>query len=264
MITTKTVQQIVVNTNIKHYLSLGYMVKVNDKIEIPVEHLPKKSRCIIEVRCDLCNKELSMRYETYNNYFNNQNYYCCIKCKTKKTINTNLERHGVEFVSQKQEFKDKQKETNMKIYGVESVMQNKKFIEKMKKTNLNKYGAEHVSQLDDIQLKCKSTRIKNGFQVSDELKKESDLYRLLVDKVTRHNKKQLFDNWNGYDYYDGEYIKNNFKLKHTNKNYPSIDHKISLYYGFNNNIDANIIGGIENLCITKRTLNSKKNIKCNL
>ena len=53
-------------------------------------------------------------------------------------------------------------------------------------------------------------------------------------------------------------ILNNFKLDHNDPNYPTIDHKISVYYGFKNSIDPNIIGSIDNLCITKRSINSSK------
>lgn len=41
-------------------------------------------------------------------------------------------------------------------------------------------------------------------------------------------------------------------------NYPTIDHKISVYYGFINNISPEEIGDISNLCITKRWINSTK------
>jgi len=43
--------------------------------------------------------------------------------------------------------------------------------------------------------------------------------------------------------------------------YRTIDHKISIYYGYMNKIDADIISSIENLCITKRFINSKKSAK---
>ena len=39
--------------------------------------------------------------------------------------------------------------------------------------------------------------------------------------------------------------------------YPSIDHKISVYYGY---INCDEIGGIYNLCICSRYINNKKGI----
>ena len=60
------------------------------------------------------------------------------------------------------------------------------------------------------------------------------------------------------DYYDGEYIQEYFELEHNDKRYPTIDHKISVYYGFVNKIEASVIGSESNLCITKRSINSSK------
>ena len=84
------------------------------------------------------------------------------------------------------------------------------------------------------------------------------IYNKKVKNITRSYKKYLFENWDGYDFYDNEYIKNNLKLKSSNIRYPSIDHKISIKYGFENKIDPEIIGSIDNLCITKRKINRDK------
>lgn len=94
----------------------------------------------------------------------------------------------------------------------------------------------------------------------DDFKK----YRKLVNRVTLKFKKLLFDNWDGFDFYDNEYIKDNLvTLKSNNMDYPTIDHKISLFEGFYKNIPPYIIGGIENLCITKRKINLLKSNKEN-
>lgn len=69
-----------------------------------------------------------------------------------------------------------------------------------------------------------------------------------------YNEQTLFENWNGYDYYDNEYIKENIKLNQHNSIFPTI----SVYYGFKNNIPASEIADIKNLCITKRSINSRK------
>jgi len=82
-----------------------------------------------------------------------------------------------------------------------------------------------------------------------------------VDKYTRRIKKHIFKNWDGYDYYDNEYIKDYLKLHHFNKKYPTIDHKKSVYYCFNNNISVEDCASIDNICITKRRINSSKERK---
>lgn len=86
-----------------------------------------------------------------------------------------------------------------------------------------------------------------------------NLYKKLVEAETRNNLKSL--QWNGYDYYDGNYIRDNFNLNYNHRDYPTIDHKISIRHGFDNNIDFKVIGSIENLCYTKRSINSEKNKK---
>jgi len=83
-------------------------------------------------------------------------------------------------------------------------------------------------------------------------------YKHQVNKFTNKNKKELFINWNGFDFYDGEYINNNLNLHNSHPNYPTIDHKISIFYGFKNNISPEELGKLGNLVITKRFINSKK------
>lgn len=75
------------------------------------------------------------------------------------------------------------------------------------------------------------------------------------------NKIELFENWNGYDFYDNEYIKNNFNLNHFSNNYPTIDHKISIKYGFKNKIPPEKLAELNNLCFTKQIINKKKSFK---
>ena len=57
------------------------------------------------------------------------------------------------------------------------------------------------------------------------------------------------------------YIKENLILDSNDNNYPNIDHKISIYEGFINNISVYEIANINNLCVTKRIHNLRKNIK---
>lgn len=103
--------------------------------------------------------------------------------------------------------------------------------------------------------------IKNGYNVETD---EFELYKNKVYRLTKKIKKELTKLWNGLDYYDNEYIKDNFNLPYYNRNYPTIDHKIPIYEGFKNNISAEEIADISNLCFTKRYINSRKYIKTNL
>jgi len=84
------------------------------------------------------------------------------------------------------------------------------------------------------------------------------IYKNEVRRLTRKSSKVLYENWDGKDYYDGEYIKCYINDSPISNGYPTIDHKRSVYYGFKNNIPASEIADISNLCITKRCINSAK------
>lgn len=86
-------------------------------------------------------------------------------------------------------------------------------------------------------------------------------YRKEVIKLTNKVKKYLFEKWNGKDYIDGKNIKNNLKLESKDKYYPTIDHKVSVKYCYDNNISAEECASIDNLCITTRSNNSIKGSK---
>lgn len=174
MIVTEKVTQTVTGTNINHYKNLGYDVKQFQKIEIPIEHLPKNSRCEIEACCFNCKKISKMRFEHYNKCCSNQGYYSCIKCCKEKTINTHQRKYGVDYASQTTQCKNKNKKTNLIKYGVENAMQNKNCIEHMKQTNMIRYGVEYVSQLESVKQKKRETSIKN-FGVDSHMKTSEGL-----------------------------------------------------------------------------------------
>jgi len=53
----------------------------------------------------------------------------------------------------------------------------------------------------------------------------------------------------------------NFNLNSNNSDYPTLDHKISVLFGFLNDVDVDKLCDITNICITKRKTNSQKNSK---
>ena len=159
---------------------------------------------------------------------------------------TFIEKYGVNHYVQTAEWKSK-------------YLSNILEIEKKSKENcIEKYGVENVSQIKQIYDKIIKTKIETNQIIPEELLSEWDVYKRKIRKITNSNKKSLFENWNGLDYYDGENIRSCFSYSHTHRFYPTIDHKISVFYGFKNNIEPEIVGDIENLCITKRYLNCIK------
>jgi len=250
--------------------------------------------------CDKIRESL-MYKEYLKNFENGGYYSCKGKCSSDKSRMTNMEKYGVDNPSKCEEVKIKKIETSLNNYGVsyyskteESKNRFKTFcftkygvdnpskseeIKKKRKLTMNKkYGVDYYVLHRDFLDKSKETSVRNygvdhPMKLKDEVKKrlnkkgldfETDefrIYRSKVDYLTRKIKNQLLDSWDGFDYYDGEYIYDNFSLVGQHGDYPTVDHKISVHYGFINNIDPEEISSLENLCLTKRRINSKKNSK---
>lgn len=292
MLITKEIHIQVKAPNITHFQKLGYKVVLNDKIKVPISHLKPNSHTSVLVQCDICRHQKEISYSKYNSNINRYGFYTCGKScaieKSKltnliklgvdnpmksqavldKTISNSIEKNGTAFYVQTESFKDKSKKTKKEKYGDENYSNKKQATEtlllnydKTIATNQERYGCNTPFQNENVKQKIKTSKIKSGFQVSDEQLSAWQIYKRDIRIETYKFRKALFNNWDGYDYYDKEYIKDNLSLHYTNKNYPTVDHKISVHYGFLNNIPITEIGGISNLCITKRSINSSKNNK---
>jgi hypothetical protein len=139
---------------------------------------------------------------------------------------------------------------------------------KIKQTCLKKYGVENPFQNEDIKRdnikKSLDTKRKNGKIRSIYDKTLLDDFTKLVRSKTYKNKKELLSIWNGFDFYDNDYIKENFNLNPNDNNYPNVDHKISIKYGFDNGISIEKLSSLNNLCVTKKINNLKKGSNNNL
>jgi hypothetical protein len=167
------------------------------------------------------------------------------------------------------EFKEKSKIKLIEVYGVDSYSKTDKFkfdieskkdliLDKIRETFIRKYNIDWASKLNIVKDKVRKTKEDNGSVIPDELLCDWNIYKRKVRNITNSNKKYLYENWDGNDYYDNELIKGYLSHTHTHRFYPTIDHKISVYFGFMNNISPEEIGSLENLCITKRYINSMK------
>jgi len=274
------------NRLVKSY-NLSKDLKVGDIAKIQISCLSKSSHYKIDLTCDYCNRSLKVPYKRYNLSTKVVNKYACsfiecsnqkikdvcqskwgvdnsfqsdkIKDKIKKTL---VEKYGVEHPMFIQETKDKIKETCLEKYGVTSYTKTDECNEKKIKTCLEKYGVDHQSKTISGQKMRKETRILKGIQIPDECVSEYRKYRLHVNRLTNIKKKSILENWNGYDYYDKEYIRDNFNLNQNDRNFPHFDHKVSVAYGFKNKISAEEIADISNICITKQWINGLKKEKC--
>lgn len=269
----------VAKNNIEHYIKF-FDVNLGDMIEIDVDlHLQKQSNKKINVQCDMCNIERYIKYQAYTkNISSCKKYpiYTCDKCSHIKLKEYNKEHYGVEYYSQHPDRNDKVIATSLDKYGAAHFSQSKFFAPKVAKTNLekfgfinpfmdkdrikrifkDKYGVEHPSLIPEINKSIRKTNEDNNNWTKQSDRSNFELYKSIVRKQTK--KSFIWDIWDGYDFYDGEYIKS-YKSKHYNDDlYPTIDHKISIYEGFKNNLSTWVISSIDNLCITKRIINLKK------
>ena len=262
MILTEKIKIKLNNKNIEHYKNLNLDCNYGDFIIVPVSFLPKYSPYRIEVKCDACGCEKEISMQKYSKNIERGGFYTCKSCNNITLKKSLLEKYGFDNVSKVPEIIDKRKATCLEKYGTEYIIQSDHSKEKSKKTFIERYGVDHPMKNDEFRFKgvekSNKTKIERGFIIPEELLSDWDKYRKLVRKLSLRNKKVLFENWNGLDFYDGEYIKDNFIYEYTNRLYPSIDHKISVINGFKNDIEPEIISGLENLCITKRTNNSSK------
>jgi len=205
-----------------HFFILIYMP--NDEITIKVEQLPKGSHHRIDSKCDICGNDKNITYYRYLENIENGGIYCCShKCAVIKSKKTKLDKYGSENYNNKY---------------------------KRIKTNIEKYGCENYFSTNIFK------KIQN--QILDEDLDKWKLYKRKSRQIFRKIKTVIMENWDGYDHYDNEYIKDNLNLDFYHKNYPTVDHKISVYYGFMNNIPVDEINKIDNLVVTKRGINATK------
>lgn len=286
MIVSEYVEMPLINRTYKKLIkkyNLSKDLKVGDVAKIPLTILSKSSHYEIDITCDYCNKPLRVPYKRYNLYTKVINKYACtsIECSNQKIKDVCQVKFGVDNPFQSKEIKtkikesliekygvehpmflqgtiEKIKETCLERYGVSSFTKTGDFLRKSKEKNIEKWGVEHHAKTKEGQEKRKNTRIKRGNQIPDNLVSDFRKYRLIVNRSLQKSKKIILENWNGLDYYDGELIKDNFNLEPSDRLYPHFDHKISVSYGFKNNIDPEKISSLDNICITKNWINCLK------
>ena len=177
MLITEFVDVKIAGRNIKHYQSLGYDVKANQIINIPIKHLSKGSHVIVEVECDYCHSEKHI-FKPYKGYLTQRENGkdCCKKCTNEKAKVTCLEKYGVENVMYVEEFRNNLTQTMIDRYGVENISQldeckmkkkehwdNISEVElqerknKTEETNLKKYGVAYYTQSEEYNTKRKET-----------------------------------------------------------------------------------------------------------
>jgi hypothetical protein len=263
--------------NITHYRKLGYSPVLNRDLEINTTDLPSSSHVKVFVKCEICHKESNLMYCKYIENKKRYGFYGCKGCSRNKAAITSLDRYGVDNYSKTDEWKKRVSETNIKKYGYKTNLLNPDYQDRIKsilKSKYNSYNFFEINRMSSDRKKKYKFKLNDSVHslISDlelvesrysDIYYESEylLYRSECRRLTSRNVKFLLENWNGKDYYDGEDISNNFILDHNDPKYPTIDHKISIYHGYVNGLSPLDLSNIDNLCITKRSINSSKRDK---
>jgi hypothetical protein len=261
MIISQTVKIRVNNKNINHYINQGLDVIYGCVYEMDIKFLPRYSKYKILSKCETCGVEKELSIQKYHQNWERSESYNCKSCNNITYKKSMLKKYGHDNPSNVESSIQKRKETCLEKYGNEYIIASEYSKGKTKKTLDDRFGGHQINIKeikDRIMKNGRITKIERGFIVPDNELSDWMLYRRIVRKITERNRKYVMENWDGLDYYDGEYIKDNFKFKHTDTNFPTLDHKESIIHGFRNNIPPEDIGNIENLCITKKGINSSK------
>jgi endogenous inhibitor of DNA gyrase (YacG/DUF329 family) len=102
------------------------------------------------------------------------------------------------------------------------------------------------------------TRKKNGNIIASHNWKQ---YWKKCNYLTKKIRSKMLENWDGFDYIDGEYIKDNLNLHFTHTNYPTLDHIKPRSICFKEGLTPEEATKPENLKWTKRVNNSSKSNK---
>ena len=131
----------ITNITESYFKGIGYDVKNGDKINIPIEELPKGSGLKVLVMCDYCNCVFEKQWRKILMSKDD----CCKDCKTKKMMKTSLERYGNVCSLRNPIIEKKMKENNLKKFGVEYPLQNKEILKKTKCNVLEESFFERIT-----------------------------------------------------------------------------------------------------------------------
>lgn len=98
MILTREVDIKVTEGNFDYFTNFGYTnISIGNKINIPIELLPKGSNRIIKCECDGCGVTKDIIFKNYIKYDNQWGFYYCRKCSEPKRKEALYSKYGVEY-----------------------------------------------------------------------------------------------------------------------------------------------------------------------
>jgi very-short-patch-repair endonuclease/transposase-like protein len=156
-----------------------------------IDKLSKNSSKRVCLKCDYCGIEYDAVLKNRNKGYDKLPKDACKSCRyikreeignnpfsrpevKEKIKQHNLQKYGVEWHTQSEEFKEKAKRTNLDKYGYENASKAEEIKQKAKDTNMKKYGVANPSQNLQVRKKREETMIKRfgskSFYGSEECK----------------------------------------------------------------------------------------------
>lgn len=201
MLIVDTKVQVKLNKKIKeYYTNLNYDTN-KESIMVSIVDLKPSSKIELNIICDNCGKHF-LRKRCKIKDINIKQY--CINCKSCSIKQSNLNKYGVENISQVPFVKEKIEHTNIKKYGHKYFTSTEEFKNKTKDTNIKKYNCEYVFQSDIVKEKIKNTNIK----------KYGVEHNLLIPQVINNRKLTWINNYGVEHPWKSQDIQR--KIKYTN------------------------------------------------
>lgn len=153
---------IIAKQNRKYYESLGYDgCIIGNNIVVKISDLPRSSKAKINVVCDYCGEKMRRAYSNHLNQMKKDIIQkdSCVKCKGKKTKESNLQVYGVDNCMKLDWVRDNLKQSIQDKYGVDHPMHSQLVKDKLKQTVYERYGVNSCASLDWVQDKIVQTNI---------------------------------------------------------------------------------------------------------
>lgn len=206
MIKEKTVKIIGHPRNLKYYQELGYELKVGEFCEVNVKDLKRGSYIKLVTICDVCGSESSNFFKDYYNYTNGlKEKFYCNKCNKEKASRTSLERWGVSNPMKSDKVKQILKNSIIEKFGVEYYSQTEEWKEKFKSTSLERWGEDNPSKSREIITKIKHLNTE---------KLKSKEFREISKQTKQRNTWKKYEKLIPSEYTSLSYSDSIFKIKH--------------------------------------------------
>lgn len=178
------------------------------------------------------------------------------KCKFEKISITCLEKYGVDHHLKSKEVQQKRKDTNVERYGVENQFQTERNRRISIENGKNRLHTPELVEQARIQMRnvvmsneYKRHMVEIGEWKSEEDKTEWEKYSESVRRLTQENFTKFF--------YEIPNARERGKRLH-------LDHRLSLFDGFRNNISVEIVAHYKNFQMLTINENSSKNKKSDI